>query len=37
MNNVRKKNLFRWTLGGRPYWILSSGALALLMLAFGVM
>ena len=37
MYNVRKKNLFQWTLRGKPYWILSSGALALLILAFGVM
>ena len=37
MNNVRKKNLFQWTLRGKPYRILSSGALALLILALGVM
>ena len=37
MYNVRKKNLFQWTLRGKPYWILSSSALALLILAFGVM
>ena len=36
MNNVRKKNLFLWTLRGKPYWILSSCSLALLVLAFGV-
>ena len=37
MNNVRNKNLFQWTLRGKPYWLISSGALALLILAFGVM
>ena len=37
MYNVRKKNLFQWTLRGMPYWILSSCSLALLILAFGVM
>ena len=36
MNNVRNKNLFQWTLGGKPYAMLSSGALALLILALGV-
>ena len=37
MNNIRNKNLFQWTLRGKPYWILASGALALLILALGVM
>ena len=37
MYNVRKKNLFQWTLRGKPYWILYSSSLALLILAFGVM
>ena len=37
MNNVRNNNLFQWTLRGKPYWILSSCSLALLILAFGVM
>ena len=37
MNNGRNKNLFQWTLRGKPYWILSSGALVLLILAMGVM
>ena len=36
MYNVRKKNLFQWTLRGKPYWILSSCSLALLILTFGV-
>ena len=37
MNNVRNNNLFQWTLRGKPYWILSSCSLALLILALGVM
>ena len=37
MNNVRNNNLFQWTLRGKPYWILSSFSLALLILAFVVM
>ena len=37
MNNVCNKNLFQWTLRGKPYWILSSCSLALLILVFGVM
>ena len=37
MNNIRNKNLFQWTLRGKPYWLISSGALALLILAYGVM
>ena len=37
MNNIRNNNLFQWTLRGKPYWILSSCSLALLILAFGVM
>ena len=37
MNNIRNKNLFQWTLRGKHYWILSTGALALLILVFGVM
>ena len=37
MNNVRNNNLSQWTLRGKPYWILSSCSLALLILAYGVM
>ena len=36
MRSVRKKNLFQWTLRGKPYFILASGSLALLILAWGV-
>ena len=37
MRNVRHNNLFRWTLRGKPYFILAAGSLALLILAIGVM
>ena len=37
MRDVRHNNLFRWTLRGKPYFILSAGSLALLILARGVM
>ena len=37
MNNIRNKNLFRWTLRGKPYLILVGSSLALLILATGVM
>ena len=37
MRNVRHNNLFRWTLRGKPYALLSGGSLALLILVMGVM
>ena len=37
MNNIRNKNLFQWTLRGKPYFILAGSSLALLILATGVM
>ena len=37
MRNVRHNNLFRWTLRGKPYFILVTGSLALLILLMGVM
>ena len=37
MNYVHHNNLFRWTLRGKPYFILSVSGLALLILAMGVM
>ena len=37
MRNVRHNNLFRWTLRGKPYFILATGSLALLILLMGVM
>ena len=37
MGRVSNNNLFRWTLRGKPYWILAGSGLALLMLMMGVM
>ena len=37
MRNVRNKNLFQWTLRGKPYFILAGSGLAVLILAMGVM
>ena len=37
MRTVRHNNLFRWTLRGKPYFILAGSSVALLILAIGVM
>ena len=37
MRNVRHNNLFRWTLRGKPYFLLAGSSLILLILAIGVM
>ena len=37
MSRVRHYDLFRWTLRGKPYWILAGSGLALLMLMMGAM
>ena len=37
MSRVRHNNLFRWTLRGKPYFILAGSSLALLILAIGVL
>ena len=37
MNYVYHNNLFRWTLRGKPYFILAGSSLAVLILAMGVM
>ena len=37
MNTVRKKNLFRWTLRGKPYYLLATGSLVILFAIVGVM
>ena len=37
MSSVRHNNLFRWTLRGKPYFILAGSGLALLILMMGVM
>ena len=37
MSRVSHNNLFRWTLRGKPYFILAGSGLALLILMMGVM
>ena len=37
MSRVCHHDMFRWTLRGKPYWILAGSSLALLMLMMGVM
>ena len=37
MSKVRHNNLFRWTLRGKPYFILAGTGLAVLILLMGVM
>ena len=37
MNQITKRDLFRWTLGGKPYLLLVLGSIALLILVWGVM
>ena len=37
MRSVRHSDLFRWTLRGKPYFILVGAGLALLILMIGVM
>ena len=37
MRRVRHNELFRWTLRGKPYYILAGSGLALLILMMGVM
>ena len=35
MRNVRKRNLFRWTLRGKPYYLLAAGSLVILLAIIG--
>ena len=37
MRAVRNKNLFLWTLRGKPYYYLAVGSLVLLLVIIGVM
>ena len=37
MRTVRKSNLFRWTLRGKPYYLLAAGSFAILLAIFGVL
>ena len=35
MRTVRKKDLFRWTLRGKPYYLLAAGRLVILLAVIG--
>ena len=37
MRTVRKRNMFRWTLRGKPYYLLAAGSLLILLAIIGVM
>ena len=37
MSQITKNGLFRWTLRGKPYYILAGTGLAVLLLLMGVM
>ena len=37
MKTVRKKNLFRWTLRGKPYYLLAVGSLLILLAIIGAL
>lgn len=37
MSTVRKKNLFRWTLRGKPYYLLAAGSLVILLAVIGAL
>ena len=35
MRTIRKKNLFLWTLRGKPYYLLAAGSLVILFAIIG--
>ena len=35
MRTVRKRNLFRWTLRGKPYYLLTAGSFVILLTIIG--
>ena len=37
MRTIRKKNLFLWTLRGKPYYLLAVGSLVILLATIGVL
>jgi len=37
MRTVRKRKLFRWTLRGKPYYLLAAGSLAILLAVMGAL
>ena len=34
---MRKKNLFRWTLRGKPYYLLAAGNIVILLAIIGAL
>ena len=34
---MRKKNLFRWTLRGKPYYLLAAGNIVILLVIIGAL
>ena len=34
---MRKRNLFRWTLRGKPYYLLTAGSIVILLAIIGVL
>ena len=34
---MRKRNLFRWTLRGKPYYLLALGSFVILLIIVGVL
>ena len=37
MRIVRKRDLFRWTLRGKPYYLLAAGSLVILLAVIGAL
>ena len=37
MRIVRKRNLFRWTLRGKPYYLLAAGSFVILLAIIGAL
>ena len=37
MRIIRKKNLFLWTLRGKPYYLLAAGSLVILLAVVGAL
>ena len=37
MRTIRKKNLFRWTLRGKPHYLLATGSFVILLAIIGVL
>jgi len=35
MKTVRKRNMFRWTLRGKPFYLLAAGSLVILLAIVG--